>query len=370
MVDTMTSRERIYAALRREPVDRVPMMLWGLDSMQISPDPSYIPLLELIAERADIKYRWRPDGEGPFQPYNATPVEMDRAEWPEGRTVVTRTALHTPAGDLERVTQTVPDTIITATRKRFVESLADLNKWMSIPYTPWVPSIASYWEAERLVGERGAITYRTMEPSYLVRDLFPPEAFALACIEDLDAIHRATEMMCEQMVGHSRHILDAGARPIFIVQGCESSTPPMQSPDHFDEFVVRYERPLLELIRSYGCPTIVHCHGNLGAVLERFVDLGYDGLHPVEEPPMGDVTLEEFKRRVGDDLTVVASVQIGEMLSATPVEIEAMVRRLLDVGGPRGLLISPTATPYERPMSDRVYANYRQLIETVLAHGA
>ena len=369
MSQGMTSRERIYAALKRQPVDRIPFMLWGLDSIQITPDPSYKPLLEYIAEHGDIKYKWHPEPNPCFQEYNASPVDVETDSWPEGETTVTRTTLHTPLGDLQRITQTVPDTIITATRKTFVQSLDDLRKWMSIPYTPWQPPVDSFLEADALLGERGAVTYRTSEPSYLVRALFEPEAFALACLEDRSVIHEATEMMCQHMLDHLRYILEADARPIFIIQGCESATPPMQSPEHFDEFVVRYEKPLVELVHSYGCLAIVHCHGNLDAVLERLVDLGYDGTHPVEEPPMGDITLQEFKRRVGDNLSIVGNIQIGDMLSASPDEIESLTRHAIEDGGPRGLLLSPTATPYERLMSERVYANYLCLMKTAMNWG-
>lgn len=367
MGHTMTSSERIRSALRRQPVDRSPFMLWGLDSLQITPDQSYRPLLEYIAEHGDIKFKWRPEPDLCFQPYNASLVEADRQSHPEGETLVTLTTLHTPLGDLQEVTQTVPDTIVTATRRRFVQNLDDLRKWLSVPYTPWYPSVDSFFEADALVGGRGAVTYRTSEPSALVRSLFAPEAFAVACLEDRKAIHEATEAMCQRMLDHFGHVLGTGARPIFIIQGCESATPPMQSPEHFREFVVRYERPLLQLVRNHDCLAIVHCHGNLSAVLESFVDLGYDGIHPVEEPPMGDITLKEFKRRVGGDLSIVGNVQIGEMLSACPDEVEALTRHALEDGGPMGILLSPTATPYERPMSDRTFANYRRLMETAIS---
>ena len=82
---------------------------------------------------------------------------------------------------------------------------------------------------------------------------------------------------------------------------------------------------------------------------------------------MGDITLKEFKRRVGGDLSIVGTVQIGEMLSACPDEVEALTRHAVEDGGPMGILLSPTATPYERPMSDRTFANYRRLMETAIS---
>ena len=370
MSGAMTSRERIVAALKREPVDRIPFLLWGLDTIQMNPDISYKPLLDYMAEHADINYRWRPEPNPCFQEYNGTPVDIETESTDDGESVVTRTVLHTPRGSLHEVTQTVPGTIITATRRRFVESLDDLHKWFSIPYLPWTPPVGTFFEAQATVGDRGVVVYRATDPYFAVNSLFEPEAFALACRDDAGAIHEAVDTMCQRTLDHFRHILEEGARPIFIIQGCEAATPPMQSPAHFYDFVVRYEKPLVDLVHEYGCLAIVHCHGNVNAVLERLVELGYDGTHPIEEPPMGDITLREFKRRVGDDISVVGNIQIGEMISATPEQIEALTRHAIEDGGPRGLVLSPTATPYERPMSERTFANYRRLIETAIAWGS
>ena len=176
-------------------------------------------------------------------------------------------------------------------------------------------------------------------------------------VEDRSLALRLIETIAERIFVHTRGLLEAGARPIFIIGGPEFATPPLLSPRHFDDFVVRFDRPLIDLIHDYGCPVIVHCHGRLDAVLERFVDMNVDGLHPLEGPPMGDVTLAQAKQRVGDHICFVGTLQIGDMMSAAPQEIRRQVLAIRREACP-GMILTTSATPYESPMSQRLFENY------------
>ena len=39
----------------------------------------------------------------------------------------------------------------------------------------------------------------------------------------------------------------------------------------------------------------VHCHGNVGTLLDSFVAMGVDSTDPVEPPPQGDIDIAEAK---------------------------------------------------------------------------
>ena len=81
----------------------------------------------------------------------------------------------------------------------------------------------------------------------------------------------------------------------------------------------------MALIRSHGCFVYVHCHGALDAVLERFADMGVNVLHPIEAPPLGDITLAEAKRRIGDRVCLERNIQIGDVMTLSQKEIVAQV---------------------------------------------
>ena len=134
--------------------------------------------------------------------------------------------------------------------------------------------------------------------------------------------------------------------------------------------MTRYDTPLCERIRSAGCLVYVHCHGFLDAVLERFADMGVNVLHPIEAPPLGDIALAEAKRRIGDRVCLEGNIQIGDVMTLDRSQIVEQVRQAIaDAGHGGGLILSLTATPFERVLSARTRDNLMAMIDTSLEFG-
>jgi hypothetical protein len=74
------------------------------------------------------------------------------------------------------------------------------------------------------------------------------------------------------------------------MDGQERVAPPLHGPLDFHDFNARYDKPIIDLIHEIGGRMHVHCHGSIKRVLNYFVDMQVDVLHPFEAPPMGDIT--------------------------------------------------------------------------------
>ncbi len=360
MAAKASNRQRILSALTRKSVaGDLPFLPWGLDALAAPPHPSYAPLFDILRERAVIKRRWvgRPDF---FLP--APPVQIETQRKARDGIVAESTRLIAASGELYGERRDIPGTTAGEATSRYLKSPEDVELYLSWPFAAPAVEAAPFFELDREVAEQGVVTHRIPSALGVVGENFEPEPFALLSVENTDLALTLIETIAGRVYRHVRGLLEAGARPIFILGGPEFATPPLLSPRRFDDFVVRFDRPLIELIHGYGCPVIVHCHGRLDAVLERFVDLGVDGLHPLEAPPMGDVTLAEAKRRVGQRVCFVGTVQIGDMMSAPSREIARQVRAIREQACP-GMILSTSATPYESPMSEHLMQNYVAAIE-------
>ena len=150
-----------------------------------------------------------------------------------------------------------------------------------------------------------------------------------------------------------------------MISGPEFATLPLLSPHLFREFVVPFDRPLINMMHRYGCLVILHCHGQLASVLDCFVEIGCDGLHPLEEPPTGDITLAEAKRRVGDHITIIGNVPMDLLFRGNRTEVQRECTRILDEGAAGGgLILAPAAAPYQSPFTEQSYWNYVELVHT------
>ena len=153
--------------------------------------------------------------------------------------------------------------------------------------------------------------------------------------------------------------------------GPELCIPPLQSPADFDEFVVEYDRKLIDLIHAYDGLVWCHCHGGMARVLDGFLAMGIDVLNPVEPPPMGDVTLAQAKARVGHRITLEGNIEQGEFYRASTSRIRQLVRQAIREGAPGyGFILCPTSGFQEwSEVDDRYVANYLAYIDEGLKAG-
>lgn len=162
-------------------------------------------------------------------------------------------------------------------------------------------------------------------------------------------------------------LLDMGAGPIIRFGGAEHATPPMMSPDDFDRFVVTYDKPLMDICHDMGCMVAVHCHGNIKHAVKRFMEMGVDQIDPVEATPWGDISLEEIRDITNTQITLTGNIQFSEISTSTTLEIKKRVHNIIDIAGPKRLIISTTGTPPER-ITRQQFDNYNAMIDAVLEY--
>jgi uroporphyrinogen-III decarboxylase len=201
-------------------------------------------------------------------------------------------------------------------------------------------------------------------------ELIGPEAFAIYSFTEPEALYNFSRIMFERQYTFLEKALKAGVGPVFFPVDSEYVAPPLVSPKTFDALVAPFYAPMFELIHSYGGKVICHHHGKIDRILERLVDLGADGIHPIEEPPIGDCRLADAKRRVGQRTCLVGSVQWDDFQRINPNEMEVLVKRqIADAAQGGGMILAPSAGPYPDFLSERHQENIIRFIESGLKWG-
>ena len=105
--------------------------------------------------------------------------------------------------------------------------------------------------------------------------LFGVEKLMLALVDDPRGVHRALRLRQEIALRQAEDIRRAGARFIWIGEGMASGS--LISPAAYREFVLPYERELIEHIRKLGALSILHICGNTTGMLADIAETGADG---------------------------------------------------------------------------------------------
>ena len=63
-----------------------------------------------------------------------------------------------------------------------------------------------------------------------------------------------------------KHLLAQGVGPFFSMLGQEYIVPPLHGLDDFNDFNVRYDKPIIDLIHNNGGRVHIHSHGKIRTV--------------------------------------------------------------------------------------------------------
>lgn len=381
----MTAQERILKTLRGERVDRVPVYTqipFGLGPEgEFRPgafhgyadhddwregDPAYWRLVRRMEAECDNFFVWRPpcmQSDQIFIPVSQTKPAPDRVD---GGMVIKTQTLRIGPRTLQTVRGCRPGTGHTWVLEHFCKCPDDARLLLDLPWDGYPAEIGDFLALEARLGERGVIWVTIPSPILIVCRLFDPTEFLLLPLTEPELIHRLLEVAAARIHANLRALLDAGVGPIIRFGGAEHCTPPMMSPQLFDEFVVRYDTPLMQLAKQHGRFVAVHCHGRIRHALRRFLEMGVDQTDPVEQPPDGEVTLAEARAISEGRITLTGNVQIRELAALSPAAIRRRVRAMVEEAGPTRLIVTTTGTPLEA-IPPAVEENYHALIDATVA---
>lgn len=105
------------------------------------------------------------------------------------------------------------------------------------------------------------------------------------------------------------------------------------SMEAYSEFVVPYERRIIEAIRDKGVHVYIHTCGSIGDRLELMRETKTSGLECLDPIPVGNVDLEDAFQRIGDDLFIKGNIDsINSLLFADDKKAETDVRKIIETG--------------------------------------
>ena len=109
---------------------------------------------------------------------------------------------------------------------------------------------------------------------------------------------------------------------------------PFLSPAMFREFVLPYAKARTESVHSLGLPVIQHACGNNWALLDFFVEIGFDCYQSIQNSAGMDLKL--LKKRYGRKIALWGGVGVEKLVAGTPEDVAADVRYALRYGKPGG----------------------------------
>jgi uroporphyrinogen-III decarboxylase len=368
----MSSRERTLVAMRGGQPDRVPIQLFGTQGYTAeleNYDDNFRRLLDYARQKADMVHSWTDPLEqcwaGMF-----SGIKIRKHQETKDKTTTKTLVIETPQGPLVQISQSDEQTVSNLKlKKHFIENEDDFNKAMSIPFEPFRPNLDSYFRLHKQLGDKGVVNMVLPSPIGVVSLFMKPEQFLLWTISKKDKIHALLAKIKSNMNAYFDYLIVNKAGELFTFGGAEEVTPPMGSPEHFNEYVCTYDKSIVNKIHSYGALVWLHCHGRVKSVIHQMCEVGYDILQPLEAPPMGDITMAEAKIATKGKC-LIGNIQIAELYDSSPDKIDALCREVITQAKPGGgFILGITASYFSASMTDKILANYIAYIDAGQKYG-
>lgn len=363
----MTRKDRMLAAMRRQPVDRVPYATYNFHPYgenSHTREAAYAEMLDHVRTTAGALIKTGNGGLGEASTRRRPEMIETRTEGSgEARTITA--VLHTPKGDLTSITR-APENKPAMVTKPFIAQDEDITRYMSIPYEPPVIDTGPTRTVCAAAGDRAVVCIEFRDPMFSVARLFDFEDFCIRCITDLSAVLRFIDWASERCEANMK-LLIAATRDLDVVlhtSGPEICTPPLMPPALFPKLVTPYLKRLIDLAHRAGRLTAIHCHGHVREVFPEIIRTGADLLEPVEPPDQGNISIGELLDQAQGRICLMGHIQDQEFYDAPPGFMTKRVEAISRVVARRsGYIMSPTCTPFQFPCSDTYRRNYLEWLD-------
>ncbi len=251
----------------------------------------------------------------------------------------TETAWHTPVGTQTQVLHRSPNHRSTRHSKRPICTLDDLcvATWRA-EHTTWRWDPQKFRQLRAVWGDLGAPTMYM--PRVTVQDLY---INTMGVEQAVFALHDSPGEVERYFAAlndcHDRLIDVINASPIEIINFGDNVHVGTLSPELFRRYVLPAYRRRCERLHSAGKFVHAHWDGDCRALLPLARQTQLDGIEAITPAPQGDVTLEEVKAALGDEMFLIDGIPAiyFDRTFSEQVLIDC-ARRVIDLFAPRLIL--------------------------------
>lgn len=276
-------------------------------------------------------------------------IESDR----QGN-ILTRT-WRTSAGDLRQVQRYSPGTNLWYTQEHMVKDAADLPRLAEVfadtEFELTADGLAAVKQRQELIGDDGIIMLPISGTplGQMIRVHSGVEAISYLWADARKELHDLFGVMEDN---HLRYLRLAVQTAGDVIIGMDDTSTTTQSPAMFEELCVDYTNRMAAAAHAAGKFYFHHSCGLIRDLLPLYRRTKMDAVHAFQIPPIGDVTIADGRKTLGDDITIFASfVQMcGDM--SDRVALADSIRVMFEQGRPGTRFILGLAADPEKTMEE------------------
>ena len=245
-----------------------------------------------------------------------------------------------------------------------IQSLSDLKSYKPPKVDPDVDLMMLNMMKSRFEGKRAVIfsSSDVFVTSWELRGGL--ERLLIDYMDNAELAHGVARLTTDYYKEIAVEAVRMGADAVIFGGDLAFNTNTLMSPAQFDEFIAPYLKELVDVVHQEGGKAIKHTDGNVLPIFDELIELGFDGIHPIQPQCMD---IKEVKEQFGDRVCLLGNIDCIDLLpSGTEEEVEEAVRQTIRDAAPGGGYIicsSNTVHPGCKP------ENYIAMVKATHKHG-
>lgn len=372
----MNRHERLMATLRGEAVDRPAVSFYDIGLRKHDPDdpdefnvyngPTWRPLIELAEEQTDVirltAPKLTPAGNNPRDEF------FKEQRWTEGKSKFARTTLTVAGRTMTGLVRRDAEIDTGWTLEHLLKDIDDVRAYLQLPDEVWNydVDVAGLFEAEEKLGNAGIAGVDTGDPVCKAAELFSMADYTIFAMTEQKLFHQLLQMMASWIHPITEQVARKFPGKLWRIYGSEYVSAPYLPPHLYEEYVVRYTKPMVEMIQKHGGYARIHSHGKLRGILPHIQKMHPDALEPVEPPHQGDMELIEVRQQCGKEIVLMGNIEMCDIENLDPKDFEKKVAQALregTAGAGRGFVLLPSSGPYGRNITSKMMKNYEAMVK-------
>jgi uroporphyrinogen decarboxylase len=164
------------------------------------------------------------------------------------------------------------------------------------------------------------------------------DGFAYAMVDDPELIEIVLSTYVDWSIAAVKSLVPAGFDLVWAFDDVAGNTGPLFSSKLYREMVIPHLKRAAQAIKVTGVPWISHSDGDMKPILEDWLSLGMNGIHPIQPDVMDIFSLKE---EIGHRVCLIGNIDMANLTFGTPEEVRAEVsEKLARVGRDGGYIIS------------------------------
>ncbi|MFO7871192.1 MAG: uroporphyrinogen decarboxylase family protein [Kiritimatiellia bacterium] len=312
----MNSRERMLAAINREPVDRIPTDIWAT--------PEVLAKLRAhFGENADLRKELKIDG---FAGTGPAYIGPESPAVPEGESVdfwgIRRKTVAYEAGTYDEMT---------------FHPLADAQTIDDLDAYTWPSADWFDYSQMKETAEQGRSDHLVkcgyMAPFFMHNKLRGLEQSLIDPLAEPELTHEIMRRICDFDYEHHRRMFEACDGLVDVAEVTDdlgSQTGPLISLDLYREFYAPHHKRFIDLCGEFGIKVFHHDDGSCRRFLPLLIETGIDVLNPIQWT-CPEMDMVELKKEFGSRICFHGAVENQKILPfGTPDDVRAEVRHCID----------------------------------------